>query len=80
MNCFHRTGLLLYALANLRSEGFAVSGGTALGACLSASAIYNVIVTGNVHHSPCAELEIPVKIAKVFHLKVRQKDGAGGGR
>ena len=49
MNRFHRTGLPLYALANSRSEGLTVSGGTALGACLSASAIYNVIERLHFH-------------------------------
>ena len=78
MNRFHRTGLPLYALPNSRSEGFTVSGGTALGACLSASAIYNnyYSATGKVYLSPCAEFEIPVKIAKVLNLK----KGWGGGR
>ena len=39
--------------------------------CVYASAIYyGVVQLGNVRHSPCAEFEIPMKIAKVFLLKV----------
>jgi len=68
MNPFRRTGL---PLTHWQIREVKVSWLAVVLLCVYASAIYyGVVQLGNVHHSPCAEFEIPMKIAKVFLLKV----------
>ena len=73
MNRFRRTGLPLVHRKICEVKVFWLA---VVLLYVYAFAIYNVVVQlENVYHCSCAEFEIPVKIAKIFHLKVLRNSG-----